>query len=257
MKANIIRYVALAAAVLLCIPVAPAVRAASTSASADAAGAAALMHFVDGRFRSEYAALERVAGTPAAQSANWQQLQTPLEHVAAMSGPGVTFFANPSGTDWVVGKGLQPHSLSDRPYFAQAMRGKGSVGDLVTSRSTGLPAAIVAVPIVRAGKVVGMLGRSVFLKQLSAAAVSAVHLGKDGVIFAVDRDGIIALHSNAAYILENPAKETDALSAVMERMLREGNGSQSYVYRGQHRNITYVRSTYSGWTFGYGTQKPA
>lgn len=257
MKANIIHYVALAAAVLLCIPAAPAARAASSSASADAAGAATLMHFVDGRFRAEYAALERVAGTPAARSASWSQLQASLTSVAAVSGPGVTFFANSSGTDWVVGKGRQPLSIADRPYFAQAMRGKGSVGDLVTSRSSGLPAAIVAVPIVRAGKVVGMLGRSVFLKQLSAAAASAMHLGKDHVIFAVDRDGVIAVHSNAAYILQKPSTESDALSAVMERMLREGNGSQSYVYRGQHRSVTYVRSTYSGWIFGYGTQKPA
>ncbi len=248
-----IRYVALAAAVLLCVPAAPAAEA---STPTSAAGAAALRTFVDAQFRVDYNALERVANSPAGRSASWTQLQTPLARVAAVSAPGVTFFADRSGTDWVVGKGRQRFSITDRPYFAQAMRGAMSVGDLITSRSSGLAAAIVAVPILRAGKVVGMLGRSVFLKQLSAAAVHAVHLGKEGLIFAIDRDGVIALHSNPAYILEHPAKETDALSAVVAQMLREGNGSQSYEYRGRHRSVTYVRSAYSGWVFGYGTQSP-
>lgn len=252
-----IRPASLALAVLLCAPIAQVAQPAKASTSASAAtGAASLMRFVDGRFRAEYAGLERIAKTPAVRSAAWANLQAPLAHLAAASAPGVTFFADRSGTYWVAAKGRQSASIADRPYFKMAMRGTPSVGDVVVSRSTGVPATVVAVPIVSGGTVVGVLGRSIFLKQFSAAAASALHLPKDGVIFAIDGDGIIVLHSNPAYLMEDPKKETDALSAVVARMLREGNGSQSYEYRGRHRSVTYVRSAYSGWTFGYGTQSP-
>lgn len=251
------RYASLALVVALCAPTAQAAHAApATAPSSNAAGAAALAHFVDGRLRSERSGLERIAATRAARSASWAQLEAPLTQFAAQRPPGLVFFANTKGAYWVAGKGLQRVSIDDRDYFKTAMSGKTAVADVVVSRTTGLASAIVAAPIVSRGKVVGVLGGSLFLKDLSAAAAVAVHLPKNGVIFAIDSDGIIVLHSNPAYLMEDPKKENDALSAVVAKMLAEGNGSQSYEYRGRHRDVTYVRSSYSGWTFGYGTQSP-
>jgi hypothetical protein len=133
------------------------------------------------------------------------------------------------------------------------MRGHVSIGDLVTSRSTGRSVAIVAVPITQpGGAVAGLLGASVYLDSLSALVRREMGIGADDIFWAIDGRGIIAVHSDPSNIFVEPSKLSPALKAVGDAMLSREQGTQTYEYRGRMRTIIFRKSALTKWRFGFG-----
>jgi len=211
-----------------------------------------LVSLADGHLGSALDSLQTLAATPAAKSASWGAVAGPLAEAAKLNVAGVSFFAKPDGTYWTTATGLQTASVADRDYFKAAMAGRVTVGELVRSRSTGKEVAVIAVPVLSGGKVVGMLGTSVYLDALSARLASEMHLGAGVAFFAVDPKLVIALHSDPTNIFVEPSKISPELDAVGRKMIENESGVQTYVYRGKTRTMLFVRSKLTGWRFGFG-----
>jgi methyl-accepting chemotaxis protein len=210
-----------------------------------------LMTIADGHLQSMAGALEALALTNGARAAQWTRIERGLQRIAGTQVPAVLFFANRQGTDWTMdGKQM---SIADRPYFAEVMKGHVSIGDLVISRSTGKPVAIVAVPIVGdSGTVVGLLGASVYLDLLSARIRREMGIGPNDLFWAIDPHGIIALHSDPTNVFVEPAKLSAALKGTMESMLQRDEGTQTYEYRGHTRTVIFRKSNVTQWRYGFG-----
>lgn len=133
------------------------------------------------------------------------------------------------------------------------MRGERPIGDLIASRSTGKPVAIVAVPVMgKDGKVVGVLGASIYLDQLSLLLTDEMRLRPGMLFWALDPHGTIALHSDSSNVFVQPGKLTPALAKVTADMLAQNSGTETYSYKGQTRTVIFRKSPVTGWTYGFG-----
>jgi hypothetical protein len=214
---------------------------------------ASLMSLSDNHIETMAATLDTVAVTPAAASGDWAQIEPELRKAASLNVAAVVFYANAGGAYWTITSGKQPSTLSDRPYFIRAMRGERPIGDLVASRSTGKPVAVVAVPVVgKGGKIDGVLGASIYLDQLSQQLVAEMHLSPGLLFWALDPNGTIALHSDASNVFVQPAKLSPELARVTARMLAQHSGTETYSYKGQTRTVVFRKSPLTGWTYGFG-----
>jgi hypothetical protein len=212
-----------------------------------------LVSLAEGHLRSVADSLETLAATPSAKSAAWEAISAPLAEAAKVNVGGVYFFAKPDGTYWTTAGGLQAAKVADRAYFKAALAGKTTIGELVRSRSTGREVAVIALPVMGAGgRVVGVLGASIFLDELSTLLVREMHLGPGVAFFAVDANVVIALHSDPTNIFMEPSKMSPELDAVGRKMIANESGVQTYTYRGKMRTMLFTRSALTNWRFGFG-----
>jgi len=107
----------------------------------------------------------------------------------------------PDGSYYVVGMGKTDKNIADRAYFPVVMSGRNTYSELVVSRSTGKKVLVVAVPVIREGDVIGALGISVFLEDLSEILSEELKLSDDMVFYAVTAENQIALHTDTEMIL--------------------------------------------------------
>jgi hypothetical protein len=115
------------------------------------------------------------------------------------------WFVLPDGSYFTVDLGKTNQNLSDRAYFPRLMAGNEVLGDLVISKSTGKKSLIAAVPVKKEGEVIGGLGVSIFLDDLSTTLAEELQLPDDMVFYATTADNNVALHSDTELILaENP-----------------------------------------------------
>ncbi|HZY98579.1 MAG TPA: cache domain-containing protein [Candidatus Baltobacteraceae bacterium] len=244
------RLVALLFIVLLC---AGNARAAAPFQINGEIGLSALIALSDSRMQSLASTLEAIAESPSVQTARWSSIQRPLREVAALGIPGVLLFAAPDGTYWTLSGGKMTANIADRPYFKQAMSGRVSIGDLVTSRSSGKAQTMIAVPVRSAGeRVVGVLAGSIFLDDLSAQLKRELGIGPNVIFWAIDGTGKIAIHSDATNVFVEPRKMSPALAKVGDEMLANDSGTMTYSFRGAQRSIVFRKSSVSGWRYGFG-----
>jgi methyl-accepting chemotaxis protein len=197
-------------------------RAQQSSVQVDGSVAlASLVSLADGHLRTVADSLGALAATSSAQSADWHAISAPLAAIAKMNVAGVYFFTKPDGTYWTTTGGLQPVTLSDRAYFKAAMAGHATMGELLRSKSTGREVATIAIPVFGAnGKVVGILGGSVFLDQLALLLVREMDLGSGNTFVVTNQNGVVALRSGPGVVGDRP--------------------------------MLFERSKLTGWQFGFG-----
>jgi hypothetical protein len=165
----------------------------------------ALTALADSHIKSCINSMEVLAMTQEVQSGNWEEMVGLLTKVDETQIPGTRWFVLPDGSYSTVELGKTDKNLSDRAYFPGLMAGNNVLGDLVVSKSTGKKSLIAAVPVMRDGKVIGGLGTSIFLNDLSYILAEELKLSDDMVFYAVTMENEVALHSNAESILqENP-----------------------------------------------------
>jgi methyl-accepting chemotaxis protein len=216
---------------------------------------ASLIAISDGHLQTMADTLETLSTTKAAQSGEWPQIRSSLTRVAETTVPAALFFARTDGRFWTLQGGLQKGTISDRPYFRRVMMGQIVIGDLVISRSTGRAVTVVAVPVRGPnGAVSGLLGGSVYLDDLSARIERDMDLGPQDLFWAIDSHAVIAIHSDQTAIFVEPRKVSPALRSVVDEMLANDSGTQTYEFRGRTRTVIYRKSPLTGWRYGFGIQ---
>jgi len=168
-------------------------------------GVSALAALADSHIRSFVSSMEALAETAEAESGNWEEMVGLLDRVGETQVPAALWFVLPDGSYFTVDLGKTDKNLSDRSYFPSLMAGNTVLGDLVVSKSTGKKSLIAAVPVMREGEVIGGLGASIFLDDLSEILVEELEMPDDMLFCATTEKGEVALHSNPELILdENP-----------------------------------------------------
>jgi hypothetical protein len=209
----------------------------------------ALIEIADGRLQAAAGGLAVAARSEEARAASWERVKPLLEVVQTYFGPSTAWFAAPDGRFSTVEKG-PAGSIADRPYFPKVMAGETSIGRLVVSRSTGEQVAIVAVPVKDGARVVGAVGASVRLDWLNATVKHSLELPDGCAFFALDADGVTALHTDGHRIFSEPLNLGGSVAAKIREMLANEEGTATYEFEGMRCRTVYRRSGLSGWTYG-------
>ena len=203
--------------------------------------------------------LNIISVTEEVQSGKWEKMRGVL---AEFSRSGINaaavWFALPDGSYYTMEKGLTDLNLRDREYFPRLMAGEEITGDLVISESTGKRSAIVAVPIEKNGKVIGALGTSLAVEDISRILDENMGLPENMFFYALDQKGQTSLHRVSALLFAYPSDMgSKSLSKTVTEMLDKTEGTVTYDFYGE-RLVVFKKSPLTGWIFAIGivTGKP-
>jgi len=101
------------------------------------------------------------------------------------------------------------------------------------------------------GKVVGIVGAGIDLAKLTAILTKEMGIGSRAVFWAIDANGITALHSDPANIFNDTLKVPE-LKSALQHMIATASGTQTYAFKGKTRTVLYRHSALTGWTYGFG-----
>lgn len=217
-------------------------------------GLASLVSLSDAHFQKMADSLHILALSGAARSGDWAKINGPLAEVAKRNVAALNWFALPDGSYWSVQNGKEAGNLARRDYFPKVLQGQTVVGELAVSTGTGKPVAIVAVPVRgERGAVVGVLGASVYLDQLSARLGREMALDDRVIFYAFDRSERFALDWDPSLIFlqAEAISEEDMIRAVKDMLTKE-QGVESYRFRGRKRTVLFRRSPVTGWWHVFG-----
>jgi hypothetical protein len=129
---------------------------------------AAIRVLTESRLRDVASVLHLIADTAEVKSGVWEHM---IELLQSLEATGIRanaiWFVRPYGSYYTVEKEYTGLKLSDRFYFPGLMAGQSVLGTLVISLSTGTRSVIVAEPVVVANQVIGGVGISYAVDQLS------------------------------------------------------------------------------------------
>jgi methyl-accepting chemotaxis protein len=139
--------------------------------------------------------------------------------------------------------------LSARSYMATAKSGKIAVGSVVKSKSSGLPIAVVAVPVIdpASGKVISVLGAAIDINFLNQK-IAEVKIGKTGYPFMVDSKALIISHPKKELVLELNIGKLAGMEKITQRVLAKEQGVQAYVYKGVPKIAGFAPVPLTGWS---------
>ena len=166
-------------------------------------GVSSAVALTEARIDGVVGSMDIMAVTDEVVSAEWDSMVNILTEFEETSIPLVAWFALPDGSYYTVDAGKVSANISDRAYFPKVMAGETVIGNLVVSKSTGRDVMVAVVPVMSGGDVIGALGVSVYLDQLSQLIADDMELPDDMVLYAVNGDGLIALHTDANLIMED------------------------------------------------------
>jgi hypothetical protein len=92
------------------------------------------------------------------------------------------------------------------------MSGNTVIGTLLVGRVRGVRSYLVAVPVIRDGKVIGGLGTTPYLEELSRTLSQEMGLDGARVFYALDSTGAVALSSDKSQLMvEKPELSRDVV----------------------------------------------
>ena len=152
------------------------------------------------------------------------------------------------GPDGIVAASTRPDSvgrdnLAERDYFRNGMRGETTITDAFMSKISNAPVFVLAVPIRKDGKVLGVLSAPVDLAVLSARLVDPVKVGKNGYAFLVARSGKLAAHPRKDLLLKLDLNELD----WGKKLIARRSGTLEYEFEGQHKAAAFTLNETTGW----------
>ncbi len=232
-----------------------------TTVSAEAAYDLALLSSVsslaDAYLLQTRLTLETLSRTEEVKSAQWARMERLVSTSVPPMLPQVLWFVQPDGTYYTSAEGLAGQNLSDRAYFNTLITGGLVCGDLVLSKSTGKKSVIIAVPVHRDGRVVGGMGASIFVDDLSQLLNARLNLPAGSLFYALAPDGLTAFHINPELDLVDPRQlQVPSLSAAVGTLLSRPAGVVTYEFKGAPRRVYFNTSPLTGWRVAFGRVLP-
>lgn len=210
----------------------------------------AFMSYTDLRIGSVQNRLKTMAATTEAQSGKWEKMKELLSGYQRSDDGLIIWYVRPDGTYFTVDKGLMDQKLSDRAYFPDLMAGREVTGALVISKSTGQRSAVIAVPVRKAGKVIGAVGATLFLDKLSEQLSSILSLRSDVSFFALAPNGLTTIHAKTdRHFLDPRELGSVTLKDAADEMLSNDSGEVGYVFDNAQKKAIYRTSPLTGWKF--------
>jgi methyl-accepting chemotaxis protein len=142
------------------------------------------------------------------------------------------------------GKNEFPNN-SDRDYFKAALSQKNTViSDVLISKTTGKPAAVIAIPIFNSNnQFQGIMGATLDLSALEEMR-SKITIGQTGYAFITDTQGQILAHPDKK-IVEERQNVSDVI--VVKKALSGSSGAEKYNYNNIDVFGSYTNVPKTGW----------
>ncbi|MFZ2196903.1 MAG: cache domain-containing protein, partial [Thermodesulfovibrionales bacterium] len=197
--------------------------------------------------------LKILAVTEEARSGDWNAVKGLLTEFSRSGiNSAAVWYVRTDGSYYTAEKGLTDQNISDRAFFPRLLSGDNVVGDLAISKSTGKRVAVIAVPIRKDGKVIGGLGVSVDVDELSRKLQETMALPRDMVFYALDAKGQTSLHRESSLLFAFPSEmSSKTLKEAVKEMLSRHEGEVKYDFHGE-RIVVFKRSLLTGWVFALG-----
>jgi len=207
----------------------------------------------EGHIENVLRGLKIMSVTEEAQSGEWEKMRGMLaEFNRSGIKVAVVWFMQPNGSYYSVEKGLTGLNLRYREYFPRLMAGEEIIGDLVLSTSTGKRTVIIAVPIKKNGKVIGALGTSLAVEDISRMLDEKMGLPDNMFFYAIDQKGKTALHRLTALLFAYPSDMgSKSLAKTVGEMLSKPEGVVTYDFYGE-RSVVFKKFHLTGWVFAIG-----
>ena len=143
-------------------------------------------------------------------------------------------------------------NISDRDYYRTVMNtGNTVIADPVISKVDGKMVVVVATPVKRNGKTVGMLGGTITIDEL-VQRVLTVKVGATGYAYVVQNDGLVIMHPDSELVMKYNAltdANTDSrLKSVMDQMRKGSTGYGEYAYKGTQKYIAFAPVGGTSWS---------
>ncbi len=230
---------------------------ASAEAVCDQALLSAVISLADAHLSQTRLALEILARTAEVRSGQWERMKPLVSASVPPMLPQVLWFAQPDGTYYTTAEGLVGQKLSDRAYFPKLMAGETVCGDLVVSKSTGKKSVIMAVPVTDGDRVVGGLGASIFVDDLSQLLNERLKLPAGSLFYALHTNGLTAFHIDPKLDFVDPRRlQSPSLSDAVETILSRTAGEVRYEFNGSPRRVYFNTSPLTGWRVAFGRVLP-
>jgi hypothetical protein len=200
--------------------------------------------------------LRALAATEAAHS-GWTRIEPLLRDISKNTVPALNWFALPDGSYWSIQEGRESGNLSTRSYFPRVLAGESLIGELVVSKATNEPVAIVAVPVFgQDGEVAGVLGASVYLDRLSERIRTQMDIHPPYIFFSFDSTGLVGLNWDPELIFLHPLEWNEPdVPRAFSQMLEADHGVVRYRFRGEGRTVLFRKSTVTGWWYAFGVRE--
>ena len=134
-------------------------------------------------------------------------------------------------------------NLGSRDYFKTAIQGTPAVSDAVLSKVNNKPVFVVASPVKRDGRVIGVIYGAIDLARFATEVIDPIRIGKTGYAFLVSKAGFIAAHPDKSHILTLNLKDEPWAAP----MFRNPSGEVEYTFKGKDKILVYTTEKRTGW----------
>jgi len=185
------------------------------------------------------------------QSMNWEEVEPSLASLYKEYDFFDIFVIDLEGRGRFVSREKEG-SYADRDYFVRAVKEKKStITNPLISRSTGKHVFVMASPVLKEGKAVGVLAATLTLDTLSQV-VAEVQWGEGGYSYLTDTEGVLAAHPVKEFLGElNTTQAGDKISpelaAAMRRGLEGNSGRVECYFNGIDQMNAYAPVPLTGW----------
>jgi len=146
--------------------------------------------------------------------------------------------------------------LSDRDFIQEALAGKTVISDTFINEVSNEPVQMMASPIYKNDKVVGLVIARIDLYKLSSL-VKDMGYGKGGYGFIINSEGTVIAHRDKTLVAEmfNPIqkvkqdKSVASIAGFFQTVLRQKKGVFNYNYQGTHLYSAYAEIPDSNWYY--------
>ena len=226
---------------------------ARSEAAHDQALLSAVGALADAHLSQTLQTLEVLARTAEVQSAQWERMERLVGASLPPMLPQMLWFALPDGIYYTSAAGRAGEKLNDRPYFPKLMAGEAVIGDLVISKSTGQKSTIIAVPVKQDGQVVGGIGASIFVDDLSRLLNERLRLPAGSLFYALNADGLTAFHIDPKLDFVDPRQlQSPSLETAVGTILSQVSGEVTYEFNNSPRRVYFNTSSLTGWRVAFG-----
>jgi methyl-accepting chemotaxis protein len=149
------------------------------------------------------------------------------------------------------GKEYKGSDISGRSYFKKAKQERKPVlSDIVISKSTGKPIAVVCVPMQASnGAFLGALGL-VLKAEYFTKVISSRKIGETGYGYMINRNGVIFAHPKQELVLKLDVTTIDAMTSINQKMMAGETGAEEYRFKGVDKISGYAPVGINGWSIG-------
>lgn len=140
------------------------------------------------------------------------------------------------------GDSLEKIDISDREYFRQAMMNKTVFSEVITSRQSGNIVFTITSPLVKQGKVLGVISGTVEIDNFTQY-LSNIKLGETGYIFICKSDGTAIYHPDKSIVLKASLANYD----WGKKMIKDKSGYMEYLWGKTPTISVYKNSEITDW----------